>query len=162
MRYIMKQKLFSWGDDFTIKDENGADVFLVDGKAFSLGKQLSFQDLQGQELAFIKQRLLSWGPAYEIYKDERLYATVKKELFTLFACTFTVHVEGHGDLEAKGDLSDHEYVFTRNDSPTAEISKQWFAWSDTYGVDIAEGEDTLLILASTVVIDMACHADSRT
>ena len=41
------------------------------------------------------------------------------------------------------------------------VSKQWFAWSDTYGVDIAEGEDDILILASTVVVDVACHADQQ-
>ncbi len=29
--------------------------------------------------------------------------------------------------------------------------------SDTYGVEIADGEDDILILASTVVIDMVCH-----
>jgi uncharacterized protein YxjI len=47
MRYIMKQKLFSWGKDFYIKDETGRDVFFVDGEAFSFGDQLSFQDLAG-------------------------------------------------------------------------------------------------------------------
>ena len=26
MRYMMKQKLFSWGDDFTIKNEAGEDI----------------------------------------------------------------------------------------------------------------------------------------
>jgi hypothetical protein len=62
MRYIMRQHLFSWGDDFTIKTEDGRNVFFVDGKAFSLGNQLSFQDMQGNELAFIRQKLLSWGP----------------------------------------------------------------------------------------------------
>jgi hypothetical protein len=61
MIYLMKQKLFSWGDDFTIKDDAGNDRFLVDGKAFSLGNQLSFQDMAGNELAFIRQKLLSWG-----------------------------------------------------------------------------------------------------
>lgn len=43
----------------------------------------------------------------------------------------------------------------------ATVSKQWFAWTDTYGVEIASGEDDVLILASTVVIDMACHEDQR-
>ncbi len=42
MRYVMKQKLFSWGDDFYIRDADGNDVFYVNGKAFSLGNQLSF------------------------------------------------------------------------------------------------------------------------
>jgi uncharacterized protein YxjI len=43
----------------------------------------------------------------------------------------------------------------------AEVSKRWFSWSDTYGVDIREGEDDVLSLASTVVIDMVCHADNK-
>jgi uncharacterized protein YxjI len=56
----MKQKLFSWGDDFVIQDDSGQDRFFVDGKAFSLGNQLSFQDMQGNELAYIRQKLLSF------------------------------------------------------------------------------------------------------
>ena len=161
MQYQMKQKLFSWGDDFTIKDAAGSDAFFVDGKAFSLGHQLSFQDMGGRELAFIKQKLFSWGPTYEIYRDGALAAVVKKELFTLFRCSFTVDVPGPDDLAAEGEFTDHEYVVSRGGRPVATVSKQWFAWSDTYGVDIAEGEDAVLVLASTVVIDMACHPDDR-
>jgi uncharacterized protein YxjI len=161
MRYVMKQKLFSWGDDFTIKDEAGVDRFFVDGKAFSLGNQLSFQDMQGEELAFIRQKLLAWGPTYEIYRDKALCAVVKKKLFTLFQCRFTVDVPGPDDLEAKGDFTDHEYEFWRQSGLRATVSKRWFAWADTYGVDIAEGEDDILLLASTVVIDMACHGDRQ-
>ena len=55
----------------------------------------------GNELAFIEQRLLSWGPTYEIYIGGRLHATVKKELFTFFKCRFTVDVPGPNDLEAE-------------------------------------------------------------
>lgn len=161
MRYVMKQKLFSWGDDFLIKDENGRDAFFVDGKAFSLGNQLSFQDMAGNELAFIKQKLLAWGPTYEIYREGQLYAVVQKELFTFFKCRFTVDVPGPDDLEAEGDFMDHEYTFTRNGLDVAEVSKQWFSWTDTYGVDIAAGEDEVLIIASTVVIDMACHDEHK-
>jgi uncharacterized protein YxjI len=159
MRYIMKQKLFSWGSDFYIKDETGRDVFFVDGKAFSFGDKLSFQDLAGNELAFIQQKLLTWGPTYEIYRNGRLFAIVKKELFTFFRCKFTVDVPGPDDLEAEGDFIDMEYTFTRGGRRVAMVSKRWFTWADTYGVDIAEGEDDMLILVSTVVIDMVCHSD---
>jgi uncharacterized protein YxjI len=157
MRYLMRQKWLSLGDDFYIQDEAGRDVFRVDGKAFCFGDQLSFQDLAGNELAFIKQRLLSWGPAYEIYRGGQLQAVVTKELFSFFNCRFAVDVPGPDDLAAEGDFLDHEYVFNRGSGQVAAVSKQWFSWTDTYGVDIAEGEDDLLILAATVVIDMACH-----
>ena len=161
MRYLMKQKLFCFGDDFTIKSEAGDDVYFVDGKVFTLGKKLSFQDLHGQELAFIQQKLLSWGPTYEIYREGQLAAVVKKHLFTLFRCAFTVDVPGPDDIEAQGSFLDMEYTFTRGGRQVAEVSKRWFSFGDTYGVDIADGEDKILLLASTVVIDMVCHADGK-
>ena len=161
MRYVMKQKLFCWGDDFRIKNEAGEDVFFVDGRAFSIGSKLSFQDMSGKELAFIRQKLLSWGPTYEISRDGELLAVVKKQLFTLFRCKFTVDVPGPDDLEAQGSFLDMEYAFERGGRRVAEVSKRWFSWSDTYGVEIADGEDEVLILASSVVIDMVCHADNK-
>jgi uncharacterized protein YxjI len=161
MRYVLKQKIFSWGDDFRVKNEAGDDVFLVDGKVFTLGDKLSFQDMQGHELAFIQQKLLSWGPTYQIYRDDRLAAVVKKHLFTLFRCKFTVDVPGPDDLEASGNFLDYEYTFRRGNREVASVSKRWFSWSDTYGVQLGEGEDPVLILASAVVIDLICHDDKN-
>src|ERR1043166_680830 len=161
MRYVMKQRLFCWGDDFCIRNEAGQDVFFVDGRAFSIGQKLSFQDMARNELAFIRQKLLAWGPTYEITRGGELAAVVKKELWTFFRCRFTVDVPGPDDLEAEGDFLDKEYNFTRGSQIVAQVSKRWFAFADTYGVDIADGEDDVLILASTVVIDMVCHSDSK-
>ena len=161
MRYVMKQKLFSWGDDFRIRNEAGQDVFFVDGRAFSLGDKLSFQDMTGSELAFIRQKLLAWGPTYEISRRGEVAAVVKKQLFTFLRCRFTVDVPGPDDLEAQGEFLDMEYAFSRRGQTVAEVPKRWFTWADTYGVDISEGEDDVLILASTVVIDMVCHGDQK-
>jgi uncharacterized protein YxjI len=161
MRYLMKQKLFSIGDDFTIKNEAGEDVFFVNGKAFSIGNKLSFQDMSGNELGFIREKLISLRPVYEITRNGELAAVVKKHLFTLIRCKFTVDVPGPDDLEAEGNFLDREYTFVRGQRKIAEVSKRWFTWNDTYGVDIADGEDDVLILASTVVIDMICHGDEK-
>jgi uncharacterized protein YxjI len=160
MQYVMKEKLFCWGNDFNIKDDQGRDVYYVDGKAFSVGDQLSFQDMHGNELTYIRQRLLSWGPTYEIHRSGKLYATVQKKLFTFFQGKFLIDVPGPNDLEAEGDFLHHEYVFRRGSQTVAEVSKRWFSWTDTYGVDINEGEDDVLLLASSVVIDMVCHDDN--
>jgi uncharacterized protein YxjI len=74
----MRERILSWGDDFTIKDEHGQDAFYVDGKVFSFGDKLSMQDVNGNELALIDQKLLSWGPQYEIIRGGRTVAVVKK------------------------------------------------------------------------------------
>jgi len=157
MRYVMKQKLFAWGEDFTIKDEKGQDCFFVDGKAFSIGDKLSFEDMRGNELARIEQKLLSFTKTYKIYRGGRQVATVKKKLLTLFRNAFDIEDAAVGDLDAQGDFLDREYRFTRDGQTIATVSKRFFSLTDTYGVDIADGEDDVLLLACTVVIDMCSH-----
>ena len=157
MRYIMREKILSWGDDFTIKDADGRDAYFVDGKVFSVGNKLSFQDPHGKELARIDQKLLSLGKQYEISRDGRTLAVVKKKLFTPFRAKFTVDVPGPDDLDAHGNFLDHEYVFERQGREIARVSKKWFSFADTYGIDVNPGEDDVLILAAAVVIDLVSH-----
>ncbi len=154
MRYLLRQKLLAFGDDFTIQDEAGRDVFVVDGRAISLGDKLALRDTAGNELAFIKQKLLAWGPTYEVYRNGQLQAVVKKALFSFLRHRFVVDVEGPDDLEATGNLLDYEYTFARGDRTVATVSKRWFSFTDTYGVEVADGEDDVLILASAVVIGL--------
>lgn len=157
MRYVMKQKLLSFGDDFSIKDAEGRDRFFVDGAAFSIGDKFSFQDMQGNELCRIEQKLLSFGKRYRIVRDGKPIATVKKKRFTLFRDVFDVEDAAAGDLDATGDFIDREYRFTRDGNTIATVSKRFFSLSDTYGVDIGPGEDDVLILACAVVIDACSH-----
>ncbi|MBI4822094.1 MAG: LURP-one-related family protein [Deltaproteobacteria bacterium] len=159
MKLRMKQDWVSIGDDFTITDQDGNEVVTVDGKVFSIGDKLTLHDPSGRELARISEKLISIGPAYEVIRGGKVAAVVKKDLFTLFRCSFTVDVPGPDDLEAEGSLTEHEYEFRRGGRTVAKVSKSWFSFRDSYGIEVAPGEDTILILASAVVIDLCCHRD---
>jgi uncharacterized protein YxjI len=159
MRYRMRQKLWSFGDDFTITDGDGNKVAHVDGRVFSIGKKLSIEDPAGKELALVKETLLSLRPVYEVRRDGRQVALVKKDFFNLLRCGFTVDVPGPNDLEATGSFIDHDYTFRRGNAVVATVSKAWFSLTDSYGVDVADGEDPWLVLAATIVIDLCCHPD---
>jgi len=161
MRYLMRERILSWGDDFAIRNAEGEDAYYVDGKVFSFGDKLSFRDAQGNEVALIDQKLLAVGPQYEIVRGGKTVAVVKKHLFTLFRARFTIDVPGPDDLEAKGDFLDHEYSFDRAGRQVARVSKKWFSLTDTYGIDIDDQEDDVLILASAVVIDLVSHPDQK-
>ena len=76
MRYIMRERILSWGDDFTIRNAAGVDAYYVDGKVFSFGNKLSFRDVQGNEVALIDQKLLSIGPQYEIVRGNRVRSRI--------------------------------------------------------------------------------------
>jgi uncharacterized protein YxjI len=112
MRYLLRQKMLAFADSFQIKNENGADVFLVNGTVFSLGKQLALEDMAGNTLVSIQQQLMSWGPTYAISKDG-IQGLVKKELFNFFSYRFTIELDGAPSLETTGDFANHEYAITR-------------------------------------------------
>lgn len=156
MLYQMKQKIWTLGDRYTIKDANGHDCFRVEGRVWTLGDKLSFQDMSGQELAFIEQKLLRLRPTYVIYRRDELFAEVVKD-WTFLKSRFTVDVPGPNDYVVKGDFFDHEFEFLRSDRPVARVSREYFTWAGTYGIWIVDGEDDVTILATAVVIDLVCH-----
>jgi uncharacterized protein YxjI len=158
MRYLMRQKFLSWGENYLIKDDTGQDVFLVKGKIFRIKNKLSFQDTQENELAFIQQKLMSWGNTYEIYRNSEVYATMNESFFTSIGRKFTVDIPGADDLKVKGNFSGYEYTFERASGVVATVLKKWASVADTYAVDIIPGEDDVLILACTVVIGIASDA----
>jgi len=156
----IEQKIWALGADFSIKDETGKDVYLVDGEVLSFGDKLSFQDMNGNELAYISQKVFSFKETYEIYRNGDLFAEVVKD-FSLFKDKFTVDIPGPNDYEVTGDFWHHEYKFVRKGREVASVSKEYFTWSNTYGIDIVEGEDDITILATAVVIELVNQSERR-
>ena len=156
MLFQIKEKFWSFGDEFRISDQNGRAVFQIAGEAFSWGDKLSFQSAEGQELAYISQKMFSFQPRYQIFRGENLFAEVVKE-FTWFNKEFTLDVPGPNDYTIKGSFWDHSYEFIRSGRVVARVSKEFFSWSDVYGVEIEDGEDVVSILATCIVIDQVLH-----
>lgn len=153
-RYRMRQKLVSLGDDYWIENAQGSRVYFVDGKAFRLREHLGFQDTQSNELAAIQERVMRIKDTHRIYRKGNVLATVKKVLISPLSQRFEVHVAGGMNMEAEGNIGDHEYEIHEGRRKVAEVSKKWFPLADSYGVDIIPGADDILVLAITVVIDM--------
>ena len=128
MNYVIREKFWAWGDDFYIVNEHDEKIFFVDGAAFSWGNKLSFQDMQGRELAYISQKLLSFMPRYRIYQNGELFAEVLKK-FTWFKKKFTLDVPGPNDYVIDGSYWDHEYIFRRGECIVAEVSRSFFSFS---------------------------------
>jgi uncharacterized protein YxjI len=152
-RYTMREKLFSIGDDFWIENDAGEKAFKVNGKALRLRKTFVLENPGGEELFTIQERKLSVRDKMAIEQGGRTVATIKKALITPLRDRYSIEVDGGPDLEAKGNIVDHEYEFKRDGDKVAEVSKRWFRMRDTYGIEIKPGEDDSLILACTVCID---------
>ena len=155
MQYLIRERFFRLGEDSDITDASGQPVLRVDGQVLTLRDLLILRDPAGQEVARVYRRLIALRPTYEISVGGREVAAVRKHFFTPFRDRFTIDIPGPDDLEMTGNLLDHEFTIRRGNQTVATVSKRWFTLRDTYGVDIAPGEDVLLILASVLALDLA-------
>ena len=155
MRYVIREKFFRLGEDSVITDAAGRPVYEVDGKVFSLHNTLIVRDPGGNEVARVEKQLISLRPTYHIKVHGQEIAEVRKKLFSPFVDRFTIDIPGPDDLTVKGSLLEHEYTVRRGEQIVATVSKAWISLTDTYGVDIAPGENDLLILTSILALDLA-------
>jgi uncharacterized protein YxjI len=153
--YLIRERFFHLGEDSDITDEDGNVVFRVDGKVLTLRDRLVIKDPSGRAVAEVHRRLVALRPTYQIEIGGEPAAEVKKHLFTPFHDKFTIDVPGPDDLEMTGSLFEHEFTVKRGGRVAATASKKWFRVRDTYAVDIAEGEDHLLILAGVLALELA-------
>ena len=155
--YQMHERMFSIGDDFWIENGAGERVFKVNGKALRIRQTLVFEDLDGRELLKIQERKLRVRDSMAIERDGDTVATVRKAMINPLRDRFKAELAAGGEYEVKGNIIDHEYALEREGREVATVSKRWFRVRDTYGIEVAPGEDDVLVLAVTVAIDQMSH-----
>ena len=154
MKLYIKQKVFTWADKFTIKDEYGQDRYYVEGEVFTFGKKLHIYNLKNQEVAFIKQEVWSFMPRFYVFCGNRQVAEIKKS-FTFLLPKYTI--DGL-NWEINGSFMAHDYEITHNGNPIVSIRKEWMTWGDSYELNISDPQDEILALSVVLTIDCVMAA----
>ena len=157
--YVIRERMFRLGEDSDITDEAGQPVLHVDGKVLTLHNRLVLRDPADREVGQVHRKLAALRPTYEVSIGGKGVAEVRKHLFTPFGERFTIDVPGPSDMEISGDLLSHEFTIERDGKTVATISKRWLSMTASYAVDVAPGEDDVLILASVLALDLAIDAE---
>jgi uncharacterized protein YxjI len=160
MRYLVRERLFHIKDDFWVTDADGQHAFFVNAKVLSLRHTLELQDASGGTLASIKHRLLTFTDAMEIEHDGRVAATVHKSVFSPLHHRAAIDLADGGRLEAVGNILGKDFEIRDGHRVLARISRAWFRVRDTYGVDVAPGENDALMICIAVCLDRI-HADEE-
>ena len=161
MRYLVQERIFSLTTDFWIEDENGNRVFLVDGRALSIRETFELKDADGNVRAIIRKRFFSMRDTMDIEDGSGVIATVRPAFFSPFKHRYEIDLADGTRLEAVGDFRDKDWTLATADGRyVGAVSRQWFRIRDTYGVDVAPGEDDALVIAIAVCIDRI-HEDEQ-
>ena len=156
MKLYIKQKVFSWVDKFTVKDECGNDRYYVEGELFSWGKKLHIKNASGNEVAFIQQKVFSLLPKYFVFVNGEQIAEIVKE-FTFLKPKY--RIEGL-NWDINGNFWAHNYEITRSGSPIVSIRKEWMTWGDSYELEIADPKDEIVALSVVLTIDCVMAAQT--
>ena len=159
--YVIREQLLRLAEDSDITDEAGQPVLHVDGKVLSLHNRLILRDPSGREVARVHRKLAALRPTYEITIDGKNAAEVREHLFTPMRKRFTIDIPGASPMEMTGDLLSHEFTIQRDGQTAATVSKRWLSVTASYAVDVAPGENDLLILASVLALDLAMDAEHQ-
>lgn len=156
MKLYMRQKVFSWVDKFTVKDENGQDKYNVEGEFFSFGKKLHVYNAIGTETAFIQQKVFSFLPRYFVFVDGQQVAEINKE-FTFLRPKYSIEGLGWG---INGSFMAHDYEIVQNGRTIVTIHKAWMTWGDCYELNITDAKDEVVALTVVLAIDCVMAAEA--
>lgn len=147
MKLIFKQRFLSWFDSYDIYDENDNIYFTVKGQ-LSWGHLFKIYNSNNEEIGWLKQKLFTFLPKYEIYKDNVKLGEIRKE-FTFFKPKFHITF---GNYTVDGNFLEWDYEVYKEGKHIASISKEFFHLTDTYIINVDDNE-ALIVLMIVLSID---------
>jgi uncharacterized protein YxjI len=149
MRLLFKQRFFSWFDSYDIYDEMGNTVFTVRGE-LSWGHLLRIYDALGTEVGYIKERVFTWFPKFEMYLGNTYVGSINKE-FSFFRPRFNVEYNG---WQVEGNFFEWDYdIINVMGQRVATVNKELWNWTDTYVIDVYNPNDAVCALMLVLAID---------
>jgi uncharacterized protein YxjI len=156
--YIIEQKIVALRDTFGIKNRNGDLLAYVKKRIVSWGPQFFFQTPDGTSLGEMRGKVLTVRPTFEIYDDQGLVAVVKKKILKLLGSEWWLE-DGSGVEIAriKGNITEHNFsIQSSSGSEIAQINKKWVTVRDSYGIEILSQElSPYVIIAYAIAMDHA-------
>lgn len=157
MRFLVRDRLLGFGDDYWIEDDHGDKVFLVDGKAMRLRDTFELKDTHGRVLIDIHQKMLALRDTMVIGRDGEPLATIRRKRLSLLRNHYRVSLVDGTELDVSGRILDREFAVEYDGELLAVISRRWLHVRETYGVDVVreDADPALLIAVAVCVIHLA-------
>ena len=148
MKLLIRQRIFSWTDNYDVYDAGGRPRYAVESDLFTIGYRIRVYDKKtGREMGLIRERLLHLMPTFEIEIGGRVCGTVRKA-FSLFSPRYSIDCL---DWEVSGNLFGWDYEVSQGGRTVMTISREPLSLSDTYTLNYedpaAEMPGLLLVLA---------------
>lgn len=154
----IKQKMFSIGEKFTVKDQEENDVYFVEGSFMKVPKTFSIMNTARDEVATVTKKVFSFLPKFFVEVNGQEVLTIKKEI-SFFKARYTIDAVG---IEIRGNWWDMNFQVEWHGEVVGKVNKVWFSWGDSYKVEILDEAMETIMIAIVVAIDCVKDDNSKT
>ena len=157
MKYIIKNKLISFGGSSTVRDEEGKDLFLVKGRIFTFTKFKTICSVDKTPLYKVRNKFFHlFLPKVFIMDAEgnRLLTIKKKSLFSFRQNFEIIPAEGTDfNIEIQGDLIGRHYDILDKGVPVAHVRRNFNLIRDSFWLETDLTENAAFYIAIVIALD---------
>jgi uncharacterized protein YxjI len=160
--YYLKQKLFSFSDQYKIYDENENLLYYIKGHVLSFDHKMEFYDAKNDKLIYhIRKKMISFLPFYYLEDENKEEVLTARKLFSPFIPQISIHSQKLGNLEIDGNYLGLNFSIQNKKTELANVKKKWLSWGDTYEITVFDQDHVTTMLALVIVIDSIFHRKNR-
>lgn len=161
--FIVDQRLLSVRNTYVVKDKLGQQLGFIKQEFVSWGPRFWLEDNTGMHLGEIDGKVITMHNEYEIKdKDGQTVAKVKKKILKLFGSEWWMEGPNGNELaRIKGNIVHHTYDMIAPDKAViARVHLNWVTIRDEYCIEIVKQDfNPLLVLGYAIAMDHVGHED---
>ena len=157
MKYIIKNKIISFGGSSTVRDEMDNDLFRVKGRVFTFTKFKTICSLDGQPLYKVRNKFfhLFLPKVFIMDADGKRLLTIKKKSLFSFKQNFVIIPEPGTDLNitVEGDYIGRHYDILDNGVPVAHVRRNFNLIRDSFWLETDLEDKAPFYIAIVIALD---------
>ena len=157
MKYVIKNKILSFGGGSTVTDDNGNDLYYVKGKVFTFTKKKYIRTLDKQVLYTVRNKFLFLllPKVYITDAAGNKILMIKKKSFFSFKQNFEiVSMDGaEHNYSIQGDYIGRHYDLLDNGIPVAHVRRNFNLIKDSFWLETDLTENAPFYIAFVIALD---------
>jgi len=161
--FTIDQRLLSVRNIYVVKNRAGEQLGFIKQEFVSWGPKFWLEDNNGEHLGEIDGKVLTVHHEYEIKdRNGQIKARIKKKILKLLGSEWWMEdAGGHEMARINGNIVRHTYDIVAPDKSTiAKVHLNWVAIRDEYCIEIVMKDfDPLLVLGYATAMDHVEHSE---
>lgn len=157
MKYIIKNKIISFGGSSTVRDDNGKDLYLVKGRVFTFTKYKKICSLDKTPIYRVRNKFFHILLPKVFIMDangNKILMIKKRKLFS-FRNDFVILPQPGVDMNisVNGDFIGRHYDILDNGVPVAHVRRNFNLIKDSFWLETDLEDKAPLFIAIVIALD---------